>query len=205
MVGAGGLGREMLDVIEAMIEAGHALEFLGFADDGDVDEERLARRGAALLGPVSAVSTLGAAYAIGIGDGAARQRIDEALSAAGCEAATLMHPMATVGGDCRIGAGCLLAAGSRVTTNITLGRHVQLHVNTTVGHDTTLGDFVTVLPGATVSGGVELGLGATVGTGANILPGVVVGDGAVVGAGAVVVDDVAAGITVVGVPARPLT
>ena len=41
-----------------------------------------------------------------------------------------------------------------------------------------------------------------IGTGARILPGVHIGRGAVVGAGAVVRDDVEAGTTVVGVPAR---
>ncbi len=111
--------------------------------------------------------------------------------------------MATVGGDNRIGEGCILAAGARVTTNITLGRHVDLHVNSTVGHDSVLDDFASVYPGATVSGNVHLCEGVTIGTGANVLPGVTVGAGAFVGAGAVVIADVEPGVTVAGVPARP--
>jgi len=43
---------------------------------------------------------------------------------------------------------------------------------------------------------------AAIGTGAVILPGVTIGEGAVVGAGAVVTKDVAAGSTIMGVPAR---
>jgi maltose O-acetyltransferase len=46
--------------------------------------------------------------------------------------------------------------------------------------------------------------GASIGSGATILGGVRIGSGATVGAGAVVVDDVEAGATVVGNPARPL-
>lgn len=46
--------------------------------------------------------------------------------------------------------------------------------------------------------------GARVFAGAVVVGGVEVGDGAVVGANAVVVDDVAAGATVVGNPARPV-
>ncbi len=98
--------------------------------------------------------------------------------------------------------GCILTAGARVTTNITLGRHTQLHVNCTIGHDSVLDDFVSVYPGATVSGNVHLAEGVTIGTGANVLPGVTVGAGAFVGAGAVVTADVEPGVTVVGVPAR---
>jgi UDP-2-acetamido-3-amino-2,3-dideoxy-glucuronate N-acetyltransferase len=46
--------------------------------------------------------------------------------------------------------------------------------------------------------------GASIGSGATILGGVQIGARATVGAGAVVVEDVAAGATVVGNPARPL-
>lgn len=204
IIGAGGFGREVLDVIDAINAAGGSLEMLGFADDGPVDEALLLRRRTRLLGPVSAVPSLLAQYVIGIGNGEVRRRIDDALQAAGCHAATLVHPAATVGGDSRIGEGCVLTAGSRVTTNVTLGRHVQLHVNSTVGHDTVIDDYVSVFPGATVSGSVRLGRRVTIGTGANVLPGLTIGDGAFVGAGAVVNKDVEPGVTVVGSPARPL-
>lgn len=51
---------------------------------------------------------------------------------------------------------------------------------------------------------ITIGRDVWVGGGAIILPGVTVGDDAVIGAGAVVTRDVAAGVTVVGNPARVL-
>jgi maltose O-acetyltransferase len=51
---------------------------------------------------------------------------------------------------------------------------------------------------------VRIGNDVWIGGGAIILGGVTIGDGAIVGAGAVVARDVAAGVTVVGNPARPL-
>lgn len=202
IVGAGGFGREVIDIVEALNDAGATLELLGFVDDGSVDETLLRRRGYGVVGRTADLPGLDAAYVIAIGDGHARARIDEELTRAGCEAATLIHPSVTIGGDSRIGEGCILAAGSRVTTNVTLGRHVQLHVNAAVGHDAVLDDCASVFPGATVSGNVHLGMAVTLGTGANVLPSVKVGDGAYVGAGAVVTRDVYAGATAVGVPAR---
>ena len=217
IVGAGGFGREVHHVVEAMNVAGGDLELIGYVDDLAMSDDLLARLGTSRLGAVDDLCSshrdpngdqaIGpdAGYVIAIGAGTVRRTLDERLTAAGRRALTLIHPMATVGGDNRIAEGCILTAGSRVTTNITLGRHTQLHVNSTIGHDSVLDDFVSVYPGATVSGNVHLGEGVTIGTGANVLPGVSIGAGAFVGAGAVVTDDIEPGVTVVGVPARPIT
>jgi sugar O-acyltransferase (sialic acid O-acetyltransferase NeuD family) len=210
IVGAGGFGREVLDVVEAMNESGAGIEFVGYVDDAETSVPLLERRGAPYLGPVGGLTVAGrvderAGFVIGIGAGEVRRRLDAILTSAGRRPLVLIHPMATVGGDCRIGEGCVLAAGARVTTNITLGRHTQLHVNATIGHDSVLDDFVSVYPGATVSGSVHLADAVTIGTGANVLPGVSIGAGAFVGAGAVVTSDVEPGVTVVGVPAKPIT
>ena len=210
IVGAGGFGREVHLVVEAVIAAGEMLDLVGYVDDQGSSDELLARLGTSRLGGIDVLCNGDArvgddvGYVIAIGAGGVRRTIDERLTAAGRRALTLVHPIATVGGDNRIAEGCILTAGARVTTNITLGRHTQLHVNSTIGHDSVLDDFVSVYPGATVSGNVHLAEGVTIGTGANVLPGVTVGAGAFVGAGAVVTADVEPGVTVVGVPARPI-
>jgi sugar O-acyltransferase (sialic acid O-acetyltransferase NeuD family) len=204
IIGAGGFGREVLDIVEAINATGGTLEFLGFVDDGPVDAERLARRRATALGGVHELSGVDARYVIGIGDGNVRQRLADQLAASAAEPAILIHPSCTVGGDVEIGPGTILTAGCRITTNVRLGRHVDLHVNSTIGHDTTIDDFASVYPGATVSGDVHLGSGVTIGTGANVLPRHTIGEWATVGAGAVVTRDVAPGETVKGVPARRL-
>lgn len=207
VVGAGGFGREVLDIIEALNAAGATLHLLGSVDDSDATTLLLARRGVAHLGPIDEyiaglTPDVIPGFVIGIGAGAVRRSIHTRFTNAGFTPAVLVHPMATVGGDSRIAAGGILAAGARVTTNITLGRHTQLHVNATIGHDCVLDDFVSVYPGATVSGNVHLAEGVTIGTGASVLPGVSIGPGSFVGAGAVVTKDVDPGLTVVGVPAR---
>jgi sugar O-acyltransferase (sialic acid O-acetyltransferase NeuD family) len=213
IVGAGGFGREVHGLVDALIAAGAAVDLVGYVDDTDASDELLARLGTSRLGGIDVLTDaddgrnrgLGSevGYVIAIGAGDVRRQIDERLTAAGRRSATLVHPMATVGSDNRIAEGCIVTAGARVTTNITLGRHTQLHVNCTIGHDSVLDDYVSVYPGATVSGSVHLADGVTIGTGANVLPGVTVGAGAFVGAGAVVTADVDPGTTVVGAPARP--
>lgn len=202
IVGAGGFGRECLDIIDALNAVGARIEFAGFTDDGGGDAELLSRRGAVCVGPVARTADHADRYVIGIGSPSARARIDQLVSKSGLAAPVLVHPQATLGSACRVAPGTILNAGARVTTNISLGRHVQIHCNATIGHDSVLDDYVSVFPGATISGNVHLAERVTVGTGANVIPGVSVGAGATIGAGAVVIDDVEPNATVVGVPAR---
>ena len=121
IVGAGGHGRETLDIVEAMNDAGTAQwSFLGFVDDGEVREDRLARREAEVV-EVSELDPEAVRYVIGIGDPGTRETVAERMTLAGFVPAILVHPEASVGSDVRMAEGVVLASGARVTTNVSLG------------------------------------------------------------------------------------
>lgn len=204
IVGAGGHGRELLDVVEAMNAQEPMYEFVGFLDDGPVDGPVLARRGVAVVGPVADLATAEAEYLVAVGSPHVRRRVDELATALGVPAAVAVHPMASVGSDVVLGPGSVLTAGARLTTNVVLGRHVHLNVNATVSHDCRLGDYVTLNPGSRACGNVTLGDGVTLGAGATVIHACVVGAWTIVGAGAVVVGHLPGDVTAVGVPARVL-
>lgn len=203
VVGGGGHGRELLELVEAVNEAQPRYRLLGVLDDAMPDADLLAAFGTRHLGPVHLLRELDAEYAIGVGSPDVRAAIDSAATGWGCDPATLVHPSAVVGGGVVLGPGAVVCALASITTNVRTGRHAHLNIAATVAHDCRLGDYATLAPGARLSGAVTLGDRVTVGTGAVVIQGLRIGAGTTVGAGAVVVRDLPAEVVAVGVPARP--
>ncbi|MEU4624806.1 acetyltransferase [Actinoplanes sp. NPDC023801] len=204
IVGCGGHGREIFGIIAALNDSsGDPWKVVGFLDDApsEANLRGVDRLGAAWLGPNELLSRLDAHYVIGIGDPRIRAGVAARLDPFGRPAAVIVHPAATLGLDNEVADGVVLFAGARITTNVTLGRHVHINQNATVGHDSVLADYVQVNPLAAVSGNCGIGREVLIGTNSCVLQGRTVGDGSTVGAGACVVRDVGAGRVVKGVPA----
>ncbi len=209
ILGAGGFGREVHDVIESINDAqgDDVWELLGFVDNHVENPELLRERGAPLLGGDEVLATLpkGTRFVIAIGDGRIRRALDEKATALGLMSAVLVHPTAWIGRHLvTLAPGAIVCAHVSITTNAQIGRHSHINLNSTVGHDARLRDYVTVNPGATLSGNVTLEDEVTIGTGASVIPGITIGAASVIGAGAAVVRDIPPGVTAVGIPAKVL-
>jgi sugar O-acyltransferase (sialic acid O-acetyltransferase NeuD family) len=201
VLGAGGHGKVVADVGRS---AGHVLR--AFVDDAPD------RQGGRIWDlPVLSWEALlekagapGALVALGIGDSVARERAFSRLVAAGLEVATLVHAAAVVAPTATLGEGAVLMAGALVNPDAVIGRGAIVNTGAVVEHDCRVGAFAHLSPNAALGGKVTVGDRTHLGLGAVALPGVRIGSDVRVGAGAVVHRDVADGVTVVGVPARPL-
>lgn len=122
----------------------------------------------------------------------------------GFRALSARHPAAVCSALATLGEGVQLMANSIIGPGARLGSNVAVNAGAVVEHDCQIGDNVFIGTGAVVCGGVEVGEGAFIGAGATVRQMVKIGSNSVLGAGCVVVSDVPAGMTVVGVPAKPI-
>jgi sugar O-acyltransferase (sialic acid O-acetyltransferase NeuD family) len=202
ILGAGGMGQEVADLVHAGAADGARWRLIGFVDDDTAlhGQEVL---GLPVLGDHRWLSGRRAALAIGVGAPAARRRAWAVAQSVGAfEAPALVHPTAYVGLACELGEGTVVGAHATLTADVGVGRFGLVNIGATVSHNARLGDFATVAPGAHLAGNVHLGEGADVGIGASVTQGNTIGAWAIVGAGTVVIADVPADTTVVGCPAR---
>lgn len=185
--GAGGHAKVVAEILEAQ-----KIAIAGVVDD---DEKKTNFKGH----KVERYNETFEPIIVAVGDNSAREQIARKLD---CEFATAIHPSAEVSPSASIGAGCVIAQNSVIQADTKVGKHVIVNTRASVDHDCDIGDYVHIAPGATICGGVTIGRGALIGAGVTVIHGVKIGERSVVGAGAVVVRDVAAGTTVLGVPAK---
>lgn len=141
---------------------------------------------------------------VAIGDNSVRLNKIRMLQDAGLKLPAIVHPAAVVSDSARLGMGCVVMAGAIVNADAEIGLGAILNTACSVDHDCVLGDAAHVSPGAHLAGDVRVGNCAWIGIGASVRQGVRIGVGVTVGAGAAVVSDVVDGLTVVGIPARPV-
>ena len=183
------------------------LEFVGLIDDWPENADRTIGE-LAVIGGMADLSRLAGEglEAIVLGFGAAQGRGDavRAIEAAGLALPILVHPSAHVAPSAELAAGVQVLPAASLGPNARVGLGGLINTGAIVEHDVTVGDYSVVDPGAVLTGRVKVGREVEIGSGAVLIPDVEVGDGATVGAGAVVTGPVPGGVTVVGVPARPL-
>lgn len=201
IVGAGGHAIELLDIL---LENGD-IENLHFFDNRN--GKRIFQNNFPVLNSIEAAKThfeKDLRFMLGVGNPETRKvlyqefqqaggvlnairgsnaKISQSAQASEADIFNFCH----IGGEARIGKGCLINTGA------------QIH------HEVQIGEFSVVNPGAILLGACQIGDFCNIGANATILPGIRIGNRVTIGAGAVIIRDVEDGQTVVGVPGRVIT
>lgn len=203
IVGAGGHGEVVADILFKMWTRGLDIELEGFLDD---DENLLGKRimGLRVLGPVKAVNEIAHdAIIVAVGENAIRKRFFEVLQAAGENFMTAIHPSAILAPDVVVEDGAMICAGAVVNPGSMIRANTILNTSSTVDHHDIIGPHAHVAPGVNLGCEVRVEEGALVGIGSTVLPRTAIGAWSTVGAGAAVTKNIPANELWLGVPARP--
>ncbi len=202
IIGASGFGREVAWLVERINAVESTWNLLGFIDD-NVDIQNQEVGGYAVLGTCECVANYPDAYFVcAIGAAQVRKTVIERLGKVNY--ATLIDPSVMISNRVSIGEGTIICAGTILTVDIQIGKHVIINLDCTVGHDAVIHDYVTLYPSVNISGITDIGECSEMGTGSQLIQKINVGPRSIVGAGAVVVKSIVGCSTYVGIPCKKL-
>ena len=189
IIGAGGFAREVKSYIDEPVKL--------FVDDiywEENDDDIL---------PISEFNVNMYSIVIAIGDPVSRRKIVEKLPKE-TKYFTYIHPSCIIGQDVIIEEGCIICPGCIITTNIKIGKHAHLNLQTTIGHDCVIGDYLTTAPGSKISGNCEIGDMVYLGTNCSIKQKIKICNNTTIGLNCGVVKNIDESGTYVGTPAKKI-
>jgi sugar O-acyltransferase (sialic acid O-acetyltransferase NeuD family) len=170
IVGAGGLGREMLALLKNINTTQPQWKVLGFVDDGKTIGDVV--NGVEVLGGVEYLNTLSTetAVIIAISLPKIRKAIFDKITNTNIFFPSIIHPSAIISDIdfVDMGKGCILCINTVLTTNIVLGDFVLINAGAILNHDAQIGSFSTIMPGVNISTGAQISKGCYIGTGSKI-------------------------------------
>lgn len=187
IIGSGGLGRE----IASLFLHSHVKEkyhFLGFIDD--YKEKGSIVNGQKVLGNIEWLIKEKPCVHIIIGFSHLQHRLQliNRLQDQSFLFPTIIHPDAILidPTHIKIGDGSIIFPYAILTTNITIGKNVIVHIGAKIHHDTVIHDNCILMPNVAITGGATIGNHVFLGTGTICPAPITISDNTVVQAGSII-------------------
>lgn len=204
IISAGKFGRETFAWAAQAIAHGAPWQIKGFLDGRAKALEGYSYE-AKIIGTVEDYKIEPEDVFIGaIGDPADKVKYYTPILERGGTFVNLIHPLANIGKNARLGVGVIMFPFSSITTDATIGNFVSIGAFSNVAHDAVIGDWSQINTHCGVNGNAALGEGVFLGSHACVVPGVRIGAWTYVGAGSIVIRDLPPKVKVFGNPARPV-
>lgn len=187
IVGAGGLGKEIVWLIEDI-----NIKHPTYVIQGYVDDEKpigWSYNGYSVIGRINELPELccmsRANAVIALQKGSDRRRIVEDLGEFDSWE-TLIHPSAIISMTSSIGKGCMFFANCIVSIDTVIGDFALCYLASIISDNCEIGDFVSMMSGSTVSEHVVIEDETYLSAGVTVCPDIKIGRRATAGAGTLV-------------------
>ena len=205
IIGAGGFGREVKNLIEHINKDKKTFELVGFFEDNMKKGDDV--NGLPVLGSVSSIKDINheLCLVLGIVEPKIKEKIIKNITNKNITFPNIIHPSVLIStDDTSLGKGNVICACNFISCNVELKNFISINLKCTVGHDTIINDFCSLMPSVDVSGEVVIEKTVYVGTGGKIINQLTIGENSIIGAGAVVVKTLPKNCTAVGIPAKQI-
>ncbi len=201
--GAGGMGREILELAKIINKKECTWEEFVFIDDGNV---------APVINSVPVYSYVNAKekylsnleVTVGIGEPITREKIFCKLKADNIDTPTLIHPEVVIPETTSVGEGVTINMGSFVSCNVKIEDYVYIQPHTNIGHDDVLKEGSMISGFCNLAGAVTIGKYTYLGLSVAVKQLVRIGDYSVIGMGSIVYKDIEDDVIAMGNPARAM-
>ncbi|MCH2033326.1 MAG: acetyltransferase [Tenacibaculum sp.] len=186
IIGSGGLGREVLGIIQSINRKEKTWDFIGFYDDNPSSE---VVNGFPVLGKIAELNDINEEIyvVIGVGNPNVREILFKKINNQNILFPSLIHPSVEIYSNesVTIGNGVVIAANAVLTVNINISDFVYINAMSLLAHDTEIGKFSMIMPTVSISAGGKIGERVYIGNGTKIDFPIEIEDGTVVPAGSV--------------------
>lgn len=205
IIGAGGLGRCVYCTALNSIGYGIDYDIKGFINDIPDALDPFEGYPPILSHIAEYVIEKDDVFVCAFGDNiSAKVKVCESLKSKGAVFQSLIHKGAFVGMNTKIGDGTIVDNGVHIDPDTVIGENCLIQAMAVVGHNSSVGDYVRIDSHSVLVGGTIVRKAACIYTHAMISHNVVIGENAIVGACSFVIKSVKPGISVFGVPAKPI-
>lgn len=203
IIGAGGFGREVACLINAINEKSKEWDFIGFFDDvKDIGYENEYGK---VLGRIKDLNSYPESLdvVVAIAKPSAIEVIVKSITSPNIYFPNLIAPNVIFfdKNNISLGRGNIISFGCSISCNVHIGNFNILNCCILIGHDTKIGDYNAIMPSTNISGNVTMGERNFLGVSSVILEKLTIGNDTTIGANSLIFRNTKDKNTYIGNPA----